>query len=308
MPAKDRPQRSATAKGIKKNKTTLVVGLDFGTTFSGVAYALSTNPQQISIVSRWKGELYYQTKDKQKVPRVIAYDKSGQPIAWGYEIQYSHTPLKWLKLLLVEEDELPSHLSSSAEYKSLKKQIKALQKSPVTIIGDYLRLLWAHAWSQIKAALGESFFEACKIKIVVTLPGTSVSTMSLIVRKSTDLLDLVSLGDELRLVDWSTGMDTVGVLAEELIDCVAMSSESARGESTPGVSVSAPSIGTLPSCIVPVLWGFVSCLAVSASASTAQTDEVRRLECPSTENAPESSLKLPYPEHWTGDRSRATYD
>ncbi|KAG9256951.1 uncharacterized protein F5Z01DRAFT_671401 [Emericellopsis atlantica] len=52
MPAKDRPQRSATAKGIKKNKTTLVVGLDFGTTFSGVAYALSTNPEKISIVSR----------------------------------------------------------------------------------------------------------------------------------------------------------------------------------------------------------------------------------------------------------------
>ena len=87
------------------------------------------------------------------------------------------------------------------------------------------------------------------------------------------------------------------MLAEELIDCVAMSSESARGESTPDVSVSAPSIGTLPSCIEPVLWGFVSCLAVSASASAAQTDEVCRLECPSTENAPESSLKLPYPEH-----------
>ena len=138
--------------------------------FSGVAYALSTNPEQISVVSRWKGELYYQTKDKQKVPSVIAYDKSGQPAAWGYEIQYSHTPLKWLKLLLVEEDELPSHLSSSAEYKSLKKQVKALCKSPVAIIGDYLRLLWAHAWSQIKAALGETFVEACKLKIVVTLP------------------------------------------------------------------------------------------------------------------------------------------
>ncbi|KAG9256950.1 uncharacterized protein F5Z01DRAFT_671400 [Emericellopsis atlantica] len=108
--------------------------------------------------------------DKQKVPSVIAYDKSGQPAAWGYEIRYSHTPLKWLKLLLVEEDELPPHLSSSAEYKSLKKQVKALRKSPVTIIGDYLRLLWAHAWSQIKVSEGESFVEACKLKIVVTLP------------------------------------------------------------------------------------------------------------------------------------------
>lgn len=70
----------------------------------------------------------------------------------------------------MEEEDLPSHLSSSAEYKSLRKQVQELGKSPVAIIGDYLHLLWAHAWNQIKMAEGEVFVEPCKLKIVVTLP------------------------------------------------------------------------------------------------------------------------------------------
>lgn len=70
-------------------------------------------------------------------------------------------------------------------------------------------------------------------------------------------MDLVSLGDELSLLDWKTGVETAAVLADELMDGFATSSEFARGKFTPDVSVSTPFRGTVSSCTEPIRWGSV---------------------------------------------------
>jgi molecular chaperone DnaK (HSP70) len=79
-------------------KSDLVIAIDFGTTYTGVAYAYAarnqgfTNPEQIrdkiTVVKSWRGvgALY-----SEKTPTILAYDfDNDKPIAWGGQVKPSH--------------------------------------------------------------------------------------------------------------------------------------------------------------------------------------------------------------------------
>ena len=77
------PQRSTihyTMTGLHK----IVVGVDFGTTYSAVAWAESSNPTQIEIIKNWptSGQLV-----GAQAPSEIAYaDGDTSTFSWGYDI------------------------------------------------------------------------------------------------------------------------------------------------------------------------------------------------------------------------------
>lgn len=59
---------AAEAEGANRNRAQLIVGIDFGTTFSGVAYAFATNNEaREDIITEWPGA---GTHTKQKVKRM----------------------------------------------------------------------------------------------------------------------------------------------------------------------------------------------------------------------------------------------
>lgn len=68
-PGMSRPQYAgrnpAEAEGVNRNRAQLIVGIDFGTTFSGVAFAFATNNEaREDIITEWPGA---GTHTKQKV-------------------------------------------------------------------------------------------------------------------------------------------------------------------------------------------------------------------------------------------------
>ncbi|KAF8243757.1 actin-like ATPase domain-containing protein [Wilcoxina mikolae CBS 423.85] len=86
-----------------------VVGVDFGTTFTSVAFAHTACPNDVELVRTWPGcGTGASTADQ--VPTEIAYtDLTSRTKKWGYEVQATTQrgrrgtkpePLKWFKLLL----------------------------------------------------------------------------------------------------------------------------------------------------------------------------------------------------------------
>ncbi|KAL4861100.1 hypothetical protein BDV12DRAFT_204359 [Aspergillus spectabilis] len=96
----------------------IVVGLDFGTTFSGVAWALEGSIGDIEVLSSWPGG---GNKTSMKVPSVISY--SGHSIQWGYQIGPLTEACRGIKLLFYEDQET-NYIPSIASKSLLSRQGK----------------------------------------------------------------------------------------------------------------------------------------------------------------------------------------
>ncbi|KAJ5105552.1 actin-like ATPase domain-containing protein, partial [Penicillium alfredii] len=77
----------------KKKQTTaciIVVALDFGTTFSGVAWAQVTNPNEHYIINQWPSSVssFIDGMTSEKVPTEVAftYDGVTPKVIWGFQI------------------------------------------------------------------------------------------------------------------------------------------------------------------------------------------------------------------------------
>ena len=98
---------------LKEESTKLIIAIDFGTTYSGVAYAHSSTAQpkandlspehfrdKIVSVKKWPNvaQLF-----SEKTPTILAY-QNGELIAWGGKVRNSHsTQISNFKLGLQDE-------------------------------------------------------------------------------------------------------------------------------------------------------------------------------------------------------------
>ncbi|KAJ4142726.1 hypothetical protein NW754_010169 [Fusarium falciforme] len=79
----------------------LAIAIDFGTTYSGVSYAVSTFPDSIVPITGYPGsEVGY--NDPVQVPSVLDLDTG----KWGYEVAPSMKPMRWFKMLLLREEDI----------------------------------------------------------------------------------------------------------------------------------------------------------------------------------------------------------
>ncbi|KAJ5167408.1 uncharacterized protein N7482_006189 [Penicillium canariense] len=82
-------------EGANRNKAQLIVGIDFGTTFSGVAFAFATNNEaREDIITEWPGA---GTHTKQKIPTVLYYDQYQKVVGWGPDIAEALAPTGYPK-------------------------------------------------------------------------------------------------------------------------------------------------------------------------------------------------------------------
>ncbi|KAI0547884.1 hypothetical protein F4679DRAFT_597111 [Xylaria curta] len=158
----------ATTRG----KNTLVIGIDFGTTYTGVAWLFAkenTPAKEPEVICHWLSALSG-NNDRNKVPSKIYYDKYTGAIKWGYNIPTDVQPIQWFKLLLLEAKDLPVNLQHSSHIKTARNMMEKAGKTPVELVGDYLKVLWEHITSEIKDAKGASLVNGTRYHVVLSVP------------------------------------------------------------------------------------------------------------------------------------------
>ncbi|KAJ4861040.1 hypothetical protein T069G_06028 [Trichoderma breve] len=163
-------QTQAATDGEKNQEPTIVIGIDFGTTYSGVAWTTSSRPGHINIITNWDAVKNY-CSDKEKVPSVIHYDDKGE-ISWGYTVPEKASSFKfeWFKLCLLDEGDIPKDLRNAAQIQAAQKSLRDSNKHVEDVISDYLRELWTHSITNIRRAVGGQLVDISKFKVVVTIP------------------------------------------------------------------------------------------------------------------------------------------
>ncbi|RTE80896.1 hypothetical protein BHE90_004615 [Fusarium euwallaceae] len=159
--------RKRSAPFNTNKKDVLAVGIDFGTTNSGVAWATAADFKRhnINYICRWPGL----GREEGKVPTEIYYDDDGEAM-WGYDIPGDVTRLQWFKLLLLKPEDLSREMRASPFLQRARDIARKTGKEPVDIVADYLRLLWSHAEEKIKQEIGSGVFNALTLHVVVTVP------------------------------------------------------------------------------------------------------------------------------------------
>ncbi|KAK3116935.1 hypothetical protein LTR53_002158 [Teratosphaeriaceae sp. CCFEE 6253] len=182
---------------------TLIIAIDFGTTFSGVAAAYSGNPEapdELNTIKTWPGG---SGTTSDKVPSEVAYshhtasalhhsqplqskrkfdvfneelDKSplsafGGPsnegqMRWGYQIKPDEDRLRYLKLFLDPSQPIPDY----ATLPDMRYQLMACGKNVGTIIAEYLRALFAHTKITLARRYSQQFVDNTKLTLVLTVP------------------------------------------------------------------------------------------------------------------------------------------
>ncbi|KAH2737389.1 hypothetical protein KXV39_008198 [Aspergillus fumigatus] len=139
----------------------ILVGIDFGTTFSGIAWAFDGPDDEIEVISTWPGG---GNRTSPKVPSVLSYD--GFNITWGYQVHPFAEAFQGIKLLLDENQEI-KYAPSLASKALLKKH----KKDAVQVTADYLNRLISHAKSILQRRFDISAHDM-NLRFVLTVPAT----------------------------------------------------------------------------------------------------------------------------------------
>ncbi|MCJ1377667.1 hypothetical protein MMC17_000763 [Xylographa soralifera] len=161
----------------------LIIGLDFGTTFSGVAYAFP-NSNELDLVSilDWPGMLKSTARvrviiqrihfkgleghKQPKVPTVISHDrKDRSTFTWGAQ-KHKNEKIEGIKLLLDTEQETPIYLPAS----NTAAELKRLGKPAVEVAADYISAIYKHAMGRIESKMPADYLQMCQKKFFLSVP------------------------------------------------------------------------------------------------------------------------------------------
>jgi molecular chaperone DnaK (HSP70) len=156
----------ASTRGETGN--TVIIGIDFGTTYSGVAFTWSAKIDRMEVVTSWDSELH-SSSDEEKTPTAISIDPKGK-LTWGYNIPFDAEQGKWFKLLLIDDKDLPDDVRDSTKIKEARAYLEKHNKTPIAVIAQYLRLLWNHCNQRITESVSRGLINYSKFHIVITVP------------------------------------------------------------------------------------------------------------------------------------------
>lgn len=147
-----------------------MIGIDFGTTYSGVSWTWSkaASPDQIEQVHRWEVDAgSARNQESDKVPSKICYDDRGKVLKWGYMVNpQDENQAQWFKLLLSDD----AVNQGGAKVLETKRILRRLKKTAVDVTADFLRCLWKHAIEVIELALTKIAVDNMTFRVVLTLP------------------------------------------------------------------------------------------------------------------------------------------
>ncbi|KAF7165714.1 hypothetical protein CNMCM5623_009814 [Aspergillus felis] len=153
----------------------IIVGIDFGTTYSGVAFALQSSPDDVEVVRQWPGarksEFAVLKSSNQelilagtmpKTPTTISYEAG--KLLWGYQTAMFGEVVRGIKLLLDPTQEIDYTPAVQS-----KKILAKYDKEPVDVARDYLQLLVNVAKETLRRRFGNAL-DSMVIRYVLTVP------------------------------------------------------------------------------------------------------------------------------------------
>ncbi|PYI07367.1 actin-like ATPase domain-containing protein [Aspergillus sclerotiicarbonarius CBS 121057] len=138
----------------------IVIGLDFGTTYSGVAWALSDCPDKPEVITSWPGS---GNRTTPKVPSTMAF-KCGRRFQWGYQTSFFGDHIRGVKILL-DESQDPKYVAALESAGFIKKN----RNSAIVLAGLYLEQLVLHTKKILQRRFGTAI-QSMEMRYVVTVP------------------------------------------------------------------------------------------------------------------------------------------
>ncbi|KAF3051457.1 hypothetical protein E8E11_010107 [Didymella keratinophila] len=150
---------------IDEDRDRLIIGVDFGTTYSGIAYAFTGKPDEIHSVREWPGA---PGQNKEKAPTVMKYDED-KSFKWGYQLDRTlEDKISGIKLLLDPDQETP--LFDSGGKAATKAEIAKLEKEPLEIASDYMQAIYKHALEEIRKNIPKGYLDTLDKEFVLSVP------------------------------------------------------------------------------------------------------------------------------------------
>ncbi|KAK7178147.1 hsp70 protein-like protein [Paraphaeosphaeria sporulosa] len=145
----------------------LVLGLDYGTTYTGVSYCETSDSglkeNHIEVINNWPSR-HTKIGTKEKVPSEIAYMPDGAQ--WGSLIPPHVTRHMWTKLQL----DSPQTGEAAEIIKEQQHAAQSLNKQPIDIIADFLQHVKDHVLKTLDEEYGREVWTTLPIALVVTVP------------------------------------------------------------------------------------------------------------------------------------------
>jgi molecular chaperone DnaK (HSP70) len=174
-----------------ESKSDLVIAIDFGTTFSGVAYAHESNAayavtsmsdmkrvaEKVTVVRSWPNQV---GTFNDKTPTVLAYNSS--PPHWGASVQPNDKPRAAHFKLGLQENVSNHYVSPASSFATISVLGGYLmdhnwmhpdlpQKKAVDFTADYLTRLIDHVLTEVLPLhFGADFLKNQQLSYVITVP------------------------------------------------------------------------------------------------------------------------------------------
>ncbi|EFR01012.1 hypothetical protein MGYG_04014 [Nannizzia gypsea CBS 118893] len=153
----------------------IIVGIDYGTTFTGASYVSTTSSdiKDIIVIGTWPGPSR-DTETVFKTPSRIAYqfeDIRSNSIRWGFQVEPGMTSFSWTKLLLDQNTALGVFDDNNLENAS-KLGILQLPhgKTAVDVVADFLTEVRAHVFKMIEKQVTKETLRITPIEYWFTVP------------------------------------------------------------------------------------------------------------------------------------------
>ncbi|KAM0194695.1 hypothetical protein ACHAPI_006992 [Fusarium lateritium] len=168
------------------SETFVAIGIDFGTTYSGVSWARSTLPKEVHAVSGWASE-DHRNRNEIQVPTLYDIETG----SWGYEITPNMTPLKWFKLLLLKEEDITKEeIHNSSQLQQARKMLSESANgiTAVQVVGLYLKNIWNHTYAALSSMLD---IENLPLRVAITIPAIWPAYAQSAMRKAAEIAGIM---------------------------------------------------------------------------------------------------------------------
>jgi molecular chaperone DnaK (HSP70) len=171
----DAPPDSPFGTGDTAGRLKIILGVDYGTTFTGVSYVTSdkTSIDDIDVIRTWPGD-GRPVEGNWKTPTVIAYgaeNRSANRNHWGYEVRRGMTSCSWTKLLLdtsAETAEFDDPSLRDAAGSALFHLPRG--KDPQMVCQDFLTEVYRFVVGNLKMRMTPEVFNMTPMECYLTVP------------------------------------------------------------------------------------------------------------------------------------------
>ncbi|EEP81902.1 conserved hypothetical protein [Uncinocarpus reesii 1704] len=155
----------------------IIVGVDYGTTYTGVGFVTTAKNHidDIVVITSWPGTGRH-SETVFKVPSRLAYPSENyriQDVKWGFQVESGMTSYSWTKLLL-------DNNASRAEYDDETLTIQEAAgmpilrlpagKSATDVVADFLTTIYKHTMGILEKQISEETLSITPLEFWFTMP------------------------------------------------------------------------------------------------------------------------------------------